>query len=54
MRSNSGVATRVFNVAKEQNINITLITTSEVDISLLIENANCENFVKALKTAFNN
>ncbi|MBR5273046.1 MAG: ACT domain-containing protein [Clostridia bacterium] len=52
MRSNPGVATKVFNVAKEQNINITLITTSEVDISLLIENANCENFVMALKKAF--
>lgn len=52
MRSNPGVATRVFNVAKDQNINITLITTSEVDISLLIENANCENFVKSLKKAF--
>ena len=53
MRNNCGVATEVFKVAKEAGVNVILITTSEVDISLLVESSNAQNLLKALKSHFN-
>jgi aspartokinase len=52
MRNIPGVAANVFNIIAEQNVDIRLITTSEVDISLLVPKSEfekaCECFSKAL------
>ena len=47
MRSNAGVASQMFRVLSENNINIDLISTSEIKISVLI---NKEQTEKALNT----
>ena len=47
MRSNAGVASQMFRVLSENNINIDVISTSEIKISVLI---NKEQTEKALNT----
>ena len=53
MKSHTGVAETMFSALHEKNINIDVISTSEVKISVLIESAYTELAVRALHTAFN-
>lgn len=52
MRSQSGVAAKMFRVLADEGINIRVITTSEIKISVLIERKYMELAVQALHDAF--
>lgn len=52
MRSHAGVATRMFAALAEKGINIQVISTSEIKISVLISADYTELAVRALHTAF--
>jgi aspartate kinase len=52
MRSHSGVASKMFATLAEENINILMISTSEIRISCIIEEKYTELAVRALHTAF--
>ena len=52
MRSHAGVATRMFTALAEKGINIQVISTSEIKISVLIGADYTELAVRALHTAF--
>jgi len=52
MRSHTGVASKMFNVLAEKNINIQVISTSEIKISVLISEDYTELAVRALHTAY--
>ncbi|QQA43692.1 aspartate kinase [Pelagovum pacificum] len=52
MRSHAGVAARMFQSLKDENINIKVITTSEIKISVLIDRKYMELAVQALHDAF--
>ncbi|GHF49014.1 aspartate kinase [Seohaeicola zhoushanensis] len=52
MRSHTGVAAKMFQVLSNENINIKVITTSEIKISVLIDRKYMELAVQALHDAF--
>jgi aspartate kinase len=52
MRSHAGVAAKMFQVLAREGINIQVITTSEIKISVLIERKYMELAVQALHDAF--
>lgn len=52
MRSHTGVAAKMFRVLSQEGINIKIITTSEIKISVLIDRKYTELAVQALHTAF--
>ncbi|MBS0013241.1 MAG: aspartate kinase [Desulfobacterales bacterium] len=52
MRSHSGVASKMFATLSAENINILMISTSEIRISCVIEEKYTELAVRALHTAF--
>ncbi|WP_010139641.1 aspartate kinase [Oceanicola sp. S124] len=52
MRSQSGVAAKMFKVLSDEGINIKVIATSEIKISVLIERKYMELAVQALHDAF--
>ncbi len=52
MRSHAGVARRMFDTLAEKGINIQVISTSEIKVSVLIEEAYTELAVRALHTAY--
>ncbi len=52
MRSHSGVAAKMFKVLAEENINIIMISTSEIKISCVIEEKHTELAVQVLHRAF--
>ena len=52
MRSNAGVAAKMFNVLSENDININVISTSEIKISILINNDQAEKAVRMLHEYF--
>ncbi|KAA9010246.1 aspartate kinase [Histidinibacterium aquaticum] len=52
MRSHAGVAAKMFEALKAENINIKVITTSEIKISVLIDRKYMELAVQALHDAF--
>ncbi len=52
MKSNSGVAATMFKALAKENINIRLISTSEIRISCVIEEKYAELAVRVLHTAF--
>ena len=52
MKSNSGVAATMFEALAKENINIRLISTSEIRISCVIEEKYAELAVRVLHTAF--
>ncbi|WP_099825742.1 aspartate kinase [Oceaniglobus indicus] len=52
MRSHAGVAARMFQSLRDENINIKVITTSEIKISVLIERKYMELAVQALHDCF--
>ena len=53
MRSHAGVAQTLFDTLGSNNINIQLITTSEIKISILINEDYLETAVKSLHKAYN-
>lgn len=52
MRSHAGVASKMFKVLADENINILAITTSEIKISVVIAEKYLELAVRALHSAF--
>ncbi|MEM8803054.1 MAG: aspartate kinase [Pseudomonadota bacterium] len=52
MRSHAGVAAKMFKSLKDEGVNIKVITTSEIKISVLIERKYMELAVQALHDAF--
>lgn len=52
MRSHAGVAQRMFNTLAEKGINIQVISTSEIKVSVLIAEEYTELAVRALHTAY--
>jgi len=52
MRSHSGVAARVFATLSKENINIQMISTSEIAVSCVIEDKYAELAVRALHDTF--
>ena len=52
MKSHSGVAAKMFEVLAKENINIRLISTSEIRISCVVEEKYSELAVRVLHTAF--
>jgi aspartate kinase len=52
MRSHAGIASKMFRTLAEENINIQIITTSEIKISVVIEEKYLELAVRALHSAF--
>lgn len=52
MRSHAGVASKMFRVLAEENINIRMVSTSEIKISVVIDEKQMELAVRALHTAF--
>jgi aspartate kinase len=52
MRSHAGVASKMFGTLAKENINIQMISTSEIKISVVIEEKYLELAVRSLHTAF--
>ena len=52
MRSHVGIASQMFRTLSEENINIQMISTSEIKISVLIDEKYMELAVRALHKAF--
>lgn len=52
MRSHPGVASRMFEALAKENINIQMISTSEIRVSVVIDEKYVELAVRALHTAF--
>ena len=52
MRSHAGIASRMFRALAAENINIQMISTSEIKISVVIDEKYLELGVRALHTAF--
>lgn len=52
MRSHAGVASKMFNTLAADNINIQMITTSEIKISVIIDEKYLELAVRGLHSAF--
>ncbi|MBW2409579.1 MAG: aspartate kinase [Deltaproteobacteria bacterium] len=52
MKDHSGVAAKMFNALAKENINIMMISTSEIRISCIIEEKYTELAVRVLHTAF--
>jgi aspartate kinase len=52
MKDHAGVATRMFRVLSEQGINIQMISTSEIKISVVIDQRQAERAVQSLHAAF--
>jgi len=52
MRANAGVASKMFQALADNEINILMITTSEIKISVVIKKREMEEAIKALHDAF--
>jgi aspartate kinase len=52
MRSHAGVAAKMFEILASENINIQLITTSEIKIAVVVEERYLELAVRALHSGF--
>ena len=52
MRSHAGITSKMFKALADENINIEIITTSEIKISVVIEEKYLELAVRALHSAF--
>ena len=52
MRSHAGVASRMFSALSEEQINIQMISTSEIKISVVVDEKYLELAVRALHSAF--
>ena len=52
MRAHAGVASKMFQALAKSEINISMITTSEIKISVVIKKSEMANAVSALHDAF--
>ncbi|MEM7206875.1 MAG: aspartate kinase [Pseudomonadota bacterium] len=52
MRSHAGIATKMFKALADEGINIRMISTSEIKVSVLVDERYLELGVRALHTAF--
>jgi len=52
MRSHTGVATKIFESLGSEGINIQIITTSEIKVSVLIDEKYLELAVRSLHSVF--
>ena len=52
MRSHAGIAAKMFSALADENINIQMISTSEIKVSVVIEDKCLELAVRSLHTAF--
>lgn len=52
MRSNAGIISRMFDVLGKEGINIQLVSTSEIKVSVVIDEKHLETGVRALHHAF--
>ena len=53
MRTHAGIASKMFSVLAENNINISMISTSEIKISIVTNEGNLETAVNVLHKEFN-
>jgi len=53
MRNHSGVASRAFQALADENVNILMISTSEIKVTCLIDDKYTELAVRTLHKAFN-
>ena len=52
MRSNPGVAAKMFKTLADNKINIEMISTSEIKIACVVKSSECDRAVRALHRAF--
>ena len=52
MESNPGVASKMFEALYDANINIRMISTSEIRVTVLIDEANTERAMNAIHDKF--
>ncbi len=52
MQTHTGVAAQMFQILADENINIEMVTTSEIKISVLIDRAACDSAVQAVHSGF--
>jgi aspartate kinase len=52
MRSHAGIASKMFDLLAKENINIHMISTSEIKISVVIHEQDLDNAVKILHVGF--
>jgi aspartate kinase len=52
MRSNPGVAARMFEILAGEQVNIEMISTSSIRISCIVQERDVERAVRALHKAF--
>jgi aspartate kinase len=52
MRSHAGIASRMFGTLAAEGINIQMISTSEIKVSVVVDEKYLELAVRALHTAF--
>ena len=52
MRSHTGVARRMFGALAERGINIAMINTSEIRVSVVVDRAKGQEALEALRRAF--
>jgi aspartate kinase len=52
MRSHAGIAGQMFKTLADEGINIQMISTSEIKVSVVVEEKYLELGVRALHTAF--
>jgi aspartate kinase len=52
MRSHAGVATRLFEALARESINVRMVSTSEIKISVLVDEPALERGVRTLHAAF--
>jgi aspartate kinase len=52
MRTHPGIASKMFAVLADNNINISMISTSEIKISIVTDEINLKNAVNVLHNAF--
>ncbi|MGZ8162691.1 MAG: ACT domain-containing protein, partial [Methylobacter sp.] len=53
MRSHAGIASTMFKALADEGINIKMISTSEIKISVVVDERYLELAVRALHSAFN-
>jgi aspartate kinase len=52
MKDHAGVASKMFRVLADEGVNIQMISTSEIKISVVVEQRHMEHAVRALHAAF--
>ena len=53
MRTHAGIASKMFSVLADNQINISMISTSEIKISIVTDETNLESAVIVLHKEFN-